>query len=69
MNLLKQYLVPGYKANVVKREKIKELGLSDDTKWVYYSGRINCYGNTSYTEEYFPLDKWKTIKKQGYFWG
>lgn len=63
MNLIENYLEPDYNVKVLPPEKAP----TQDTTWVAFDGEVDCYGNVHQVHKLFPLDKWKKVKKQGYY--
>lgn len=67
MNMLEHYLVPGYKTALIKTKDAKKYKLSDDTDWVLYDGKIDCYGHIESLKRPFDIDEWNRVKDKGYF--
>ena len=67
MNMLEHYLVPGYKLTLIKAKDANQYKLSDDTDWVLYDGKIDCYGHVESLKRPFDIDEWKEVKNNGYF--
>lgn len=67
MNMLEHYLLPGYKLTLVKARNAKKYKLSDDTDWVIYDGKIDCYSNVESLKRPFDIDEWNYVKDKGYF--
>lgn len=63
MNLLEQYLEPGYTITVLKGKDSPIQGVT----CVKYDGQVNCYGDIQQVHKIFTLEEWNKIKKQGYY--
>lgn len=67
MNMLEHYIQPGYKLVKVKAKNAKQFGLTNDTDWVIYNGKIDVYGGIENLKRPFTIDEWNDIKQKGYF--
>lgn len=67
MNMLEQYLVPGYQVHKMTVQEKRQAKLPVDERWIWYDGKINCYGSVSRLSRPFFIDDWKTAERQGYF--
>lgn len=63
MNLLEQYLEPGYKVTVLKDKDSPIKGVT----CVRYDGKVDCYGDIQQVQKIFTLKEWHQVKKQGYY--
>lgn len=63
MNLLENYLQPGYTIKTLPKDKTPV----KDVDWVIFDGKVNCYGNIKHVHRLFTYDDWQEIKKHGYF--
>ena len=61
MNLLENYIQPGYKIEPYEPSPIKGV------KFVKFTGKVDCYGNTQEQTHIWEESEWQKIKKQGYF--
>jgi len=67
MNMLEQYLVPGYQVREMTVKEKQQAKIPVEERWIWYDGKINCYGSVSKISRPFFIDDWKTTESQGYF--
>lgn len=67
MNMLEQYLVPGYQVREMTAKEKQQAKIPVEERWIWYDGKINCYGSVSKISRPFFIDDWKTTESQGYF--
>ena len=67
MNMLEQYLVPGYQVREMTAKEKQQAKIPLEERWIWYDGKINCYGSVSKISRPFFIDDWKTTESQGYF--
>lgn len=69
MNILEQYIDEVYSVEDVT-EEMKAHGISTgDELFFRVRMSVDCYGNTSDTEQIFRASEWEKVKKKGYFMG
>lgn len=67
MNMLEQCLVPGYRVREMTVKEKQQAKIPVEERWIWYDGKINCYGSVSKISRPFFIDDWKETESQGYF--
>lgn len=63
MNLLENYIQPGYKITNLHDSKSPVHGVY----FVKFEGNVDVYGTINHVVQYWPHKEWLKIKKQGYY--
>ena len=67
MNLLENYILPGYQVRKISREEVPFE--YDDEGFVEFKGKVDCYGNVQQVHKIFSAEEWTVVKKRGYYMG
>ena len=67
MNLLENYILPGYQVRKIPREEVPFE--YDGEGFIEFKGKVNCYGNIQRVRKIFSAEEWAVTKKQGHYMG
>ena len=65
MNMLEQYLVPGYQVREMTVKEKRQAKIPVEERWIWYDGKINCYGSVSKISRPFFIEQGEHLRKPG----
>lgn len=67
MNLIENYIQPGWRIIELTDEEKKKFGNLDDEDWVHVDCKVDCYGSIRKGRDTWVRSVWLDAVNQGYY--